>query len=94
MLGGKYSSGTTAAAAGLEDLSPAPRVALMGRAARSAGLASGAPPAMGRVCVLDVASSAAFFLSVWGVVALVIYLHISIKKTQSQSQFNNQANHS
>lgn len=61
MLGGKYSSGMTAAAAGLEDLRPAPRVALMGRWERSAGLVRGAP-ALGRLRVLA-ASSAAFFLS-------------------------------
>jgi hypothetical protein len=59
LLGGKYSSGMTAAPAGFEDLRPAPRVALMGRAA-TAG--SGAMPGRLR-SFWDSACSAAFFLS-------------------------------
>ena len=41
LFGGRYSSGITAPAAGLDDLSPAPRVDLMGRAASAAETSAG-----------------------------------------------------
>jgi len=59
LFGGRYSSGMTAAPAGLEDLRPAPRVGLMGRAV------SGTPTAALRFRALCSAASAAFFLSVY-----------------------------
>lgn len=61
LLGGKYSSGTTAAAAGLDDFKPAPLEALIGRA-----VASGTVPAAADLFSLfcSSAASAAFFLSI------------------------------
>ena len=41
LFGGRYSSGTTAPAAGFDDFNPAPRVALIGRAATSALTSAG-----------------------------------------------------
>ena len=59
LLGGKYSSGTTAPAAGFEDLRPAPREALIGRPP-----VSGAFAAAGRLSFFCAsAASCACFLS-------------------------------
>ena len=58
LLGGRYSSGMTAPAAGFEDLSPAPLAALTGRATL------GSTPAAGRLsCFANSTASAACFLS-------------------------------
>lgn len=59
LLGGRYSSGTTAAADGLEDLSPAPLEVFAGLAARSVA----GPGATRLSFFCSSAASAAFFLS-------------------------------
>jgi hypothetical protein len=73
LLGGKYSSGITAPPEGLEDLRPAPRVALMGRAA--SGAIPCAPGRLRSFCAS--ACSAAFFLSI----ALLVQHHDSRKES-------------